>query len=180
MQLSLVLGAFFAVGAVLALRSLWLHAEQTEKPEKSKLKSSENVQHLYLFYCFTIVLFCLGILQALYFSLISSKVIFLFRANVMTLYHNCKLKLWIFKVGSKNFIHIHLTKESCKHFFPLHSYFTISGSIMLNITATDYCKCRSVFCGVFWLNYLYFFFFAKVWIWWCVLNDSFPKNVYYS
>ncbi len=67
---------------------------QTEKPVKSKLKGSENVQHLHLFYGFTIVLFSLGILQALYFSLILSRCIFLFRSKCYNIvYYNCKLKL---------------------------------------------------------------------------------------
>ncbi len=51
-----------------------------------------------------------------------------FGSYAKTLYHNCKLKLRTFKVGSKkyiwsfykiHFIHIHLTKESYKHFPPL-------------------------------------------------------------
>ncbi len=104
---------------------------------KSKLKGSENVQHLYLFYCFTIVLFSLGILQALYFSLILSRSNFLLRC-FMTLYQNCKLKLWTFKAGSTNiygvfikynFVHIHLTKEFCKHLN--FSHFTLTSQKMV-------------------------------------------------
>ncbi len=52
-------GVFCAVGAVLASRSRRFHAEhkyKLKKPVKSKLKGSENVQHLYLFYC--LHLFC--------------------------------------------------------------------------------------------------------------------------
>ncbi len=97
---------------------------QTEKPVKSKWKGSENVQHLYLFYCFTIVLFSLGIQQALYFSLILDA-IFCSDQNVMTLYITIvNLNCEPFKAESKNiyglFYKIHfityvLTKESCKH-----------------------------------------------------------------
>ncbi len=45
----------------------------------------------------------------------------------------------------KYILYMHLTKESCKHFNFSHftSYCTKSGSIMLNVTGTDYCKCRS-------------------------------------
>ncbi len=106
LQLSLMSGAFCAVGAVLASRSRRFHAEhkyKLKKPVKSKLKGSENVQHLYLFYCFTFVLFSLGIQQALYFSLILSRCIFLLRSKCYDIvYYNCKLKLWTFKAGSKN------------------------------------------------------------------------------
>ncbi len=52
---------------------------QTEKPVKCKLKGSEKVQHLYLFYCFTSVLFSFGIQQAVSVSLVLSRLNFLFR-----------------------------------------------------------------------------------------------------
>ncbi len=98
-------GAFCAVGAVLASRSQRFHTEHKYKlkPVKSELKGSEYVQHLDLFYCFTIVLFSLGILQALYFSLILSRCQFLFRLKCYEIvYCNCKLKLCTFKAGFKN------------------------------------------------------------------------------
>ncbi len=106
LQLSLVLGAFCAVGAVLALWFRRFHAEH-----KYKLKNLRNPSwkvlrmfNVYLLFCFAIVLFSLGILQALYFSLIRSRCIcFLFRSKCYDIvYHNCKLKLWTFKAGSKN------------------------------------------------------------------------------
>ncbi len=69
--------------------------------------------------------FTLGIQQALYFSLILYRCHFLFRSKCYDIVcHKCKLKLWTFKAGSKiyiwsfykiHFIHIHLTKESCRH-----------------------------------------------------------------
>ncbi len=92
---SLVLGAFCAVGAVFASRSRRFHAEHKYKL-KNLWNPSWKVLRMYLF-CFTFVLFSLGILQALYFSLILSRCNFLFRSKCYEiLYYNCKLKLWTF------------------------------------------------------------------------------------
>ncbi len=100
LQLSLVLGAFCAVGAVFTSRSRRFHAEHKYKL-KNLWNPSWKVLRMYLF-CFTFVLFSLGILQALYFSLILSRCNFLFRSKCYEiLYYNCKLKLWTFKQGLK-------------------------------------------------------------------------------
>ncbi len=68
---------------------------------------------------------------------------------------------------------LHLTKNPASTLTPLHSYCTKSGSITLNVTGADYC---SVFC----LNNVYLFIAKVCSIWWCALNDSFPKNIPYS
>ncbi len=79
LQLSLVLGAFCAVGAVFASRSRRFHPEHKYKL-KNLWNPSWKVLRMYLF-CFTFVLFSLGILQALYFSLILSRCNLLFRSK---------------------------------------------------------------------------------------------------
>ncbi len=110
LQLSLVLGAFCAVGVVLALRSRRFHAEH-----KYKLKNLWNPSWKVLrmfnicIYFFTFVLFSLGIQQAIYFSLILSRCNFLFRSKCLSL------------LKKKKILYMHLSKESSRHlnFSPL-------------------------------------------------------------
>ncbi len=63
----------------------------------------------------------------------------------------------------------------CIFISPPYSYCTKSGSITLNITGTDYCKCRSQCVLVKYIVFIYLFI-DKICIWWCDLNDSFPKK----
>ncbi len=104
-----------------------------------------------------ILLFSLEILQALYLS----RCNFLFRSKCYDIVcHNCKLKLLTFKAGSKNiyglfykihFVHIHLTKESCKH-----PWLVLHKKWFNNVTGTDCCKCRSQFVLVKQFLFIYF------------------------
>ncbi len=88
LEFSHVLGAFFAVGVVLASRRF--HAEH-----KYKLKNLWKTCPISVcIWLFNNCLFSLGILQALYFSLILSRCRFLFRSKCYDIvYYNCKWNL---------------------------------------------------------------------------------------
>ncbi len=93
LQLSLMLGEFCAVRAVLASQSRRFHAGHKYKP-KNLWNPSWKVLRMfnicmYLFYCFTNVLFSLGIQLAFYFSLILSRCNLLFRSKCYDIVARC-------------------------------------------------------------------------------------------
>ncbi len=84
----------FVLFGQLVLRSLQFHAEHKYKQKNLWNPSWKVLRPLNFCNCFTIVLFSLGIQQAIYFSLILSRCNSLFSSKCHDIvYYNCKLKL---------------------------------------------------------------------------------------
>ncbi len=94
-----------------------------------------NVQYMYLFYCFTIVLFSLGILQALYFSLIRSRCIFLFRSKFDDIVGWAEMISRVTPIQKNHRDKLSASKNRCVHLLGMHWIFAMlcSHSLIIQV-----------------------------------------------